>query len=147
MARSYEIEITRAVLTAQIASDMAKEYQKQKCAFYRVKDKAIKYAIKLICVSKSTNCHFSVTEGDITPYLVYFTFNLSSGEKLQVSFHSFSAGLEKYISYKHKVRWDHNSSRASIIYVAKYYNIYYEFFKEYDEIRGIGNCWRKRYLQ
>lgn len=127
MARSYEKEIARAILAAQIASDLAKFDKLNTSYFYQIKDSEIKNAIKLICISRSKKYRFSVQKGDITPYLVYFTMKSENSRerRLQVSFHSFSAGLEKYLSSAScRTRWDKNSSRQSAVEMAYHYNIY-----------------------
>ncbi len=145
MARNFEKEIAGHIFRAQIASDLAKYDRINRGYFYRIKDREVKNAIKKICISKSKVFRFAVQDGEITPFLVYFTMKTEDhrNTRLQVSFHSLSAGLEKfYSSSSMRTRWDKKCSRNSAVEMANHYNIYNEVISQADD----GYIWEKNCL-
>jgi len=83
---------------------------------YVAKDEQILKAIHIICrlTAEIAGVKFEVVEdtSGIADFLVYFTYYLN-GMKRQISFHSFSAKLEKFCRKKNTVRWDHGNSRGN----------------------------------
>lgn len=129
------LAICKYLVLAQISSDAGKGiydiadiipignvYAKKE---YRAKDALILKAIKLISSSNKTGFHFSVKhcyEYSSNAFLVYFNFKLN-GKRMQISFHSFSNRLERWISKQSQsTRWDKKSSRNSAIALAEYLN-------------------------
>lgn len=128
MARNYDIEVARHILAAQISSDCGKDehfrsYFLDSDFYYRLKDRNILEAIRKIARSNSGVYRFSVQDGEITPFLVYFTIKIPGEKILQVSFHSFCSGLKRYMKSTTKTSWDKNNSREAAIKCAKYFNV------------------------
>ena len=96
---------------------------------YKAKDEYLSKFLSLVTkVGPASGFHFYVTDGGITPHLVYIWFRLN-GRKRQVSFHSYDNALLKYKAYHHgryKTRWDrlHDGSREACIDLAN--AIFYE---------------------
>lgn len=90
---------------------------------YKAKDEYLSKFLSLVTkVGPASGFHFYVTDGGITPHLVYIWFRLN-GRKRQVSFHSYDNALLKYKAYHHgryKTRWDriHDGSREACIDLA-----------------------------
>jgi len=90
---------------------------------YKAKDEYLFKFLSLVTkVGPASGFHFYVTDGGITPHLVYIWFRLN-GRKRQVSFHSYDNALLKYKAYHHgryKTRWDrlHDGSREACIDLA-----------------------------
>ena len=128
MSRNIDKEIAELILRAQNASDGGKgiveliskgKSVRDNYSAYAGKDKFIFLAISMIVKGKS-NFNFAVTDGGITPYLVYFQTRIS-GKKFQVSFHSFDERLERFQGKSFRIKWDHGSSRDSAVTIYRHY--------------------------
>lgn len=86
---------------------------------YKAKDEYLSKFLSLVTkVGPASGFHFYVTDGDITPYLVFVWFRLN-GRKRQVSFHSYNDALLKYKTHdcrRYATHWDklHGSREACI---------------------------------
>jgi len=128
MSRNIDKEIAELILRAQNASDggkgIAELVSKGKSVRdnkhgYAGKDTFIFLTINMIVKGK-TDFRFAVTDGENTPYLVYFETRIS-GKKFQVSFHSFDERLERFKGKSFRIKWDHGSSRDSAVTIYRYY--------------------------
>lgn len=86
---------------------------------YKAKDEYLSKFLSLVTkVGPASGFHFYVTDGDITPHLVFVWFRLN-GRKRQVSFHSYDDALLKYKTHdrrRYATHWDklHGSREACI---------------------------------
>ena len=119
--------IANDIIYAQLSSDRGKriyemfeyipdaEYISKK--EYSHKDYYIYDAIMTIlkCKHHHSGFTFFVTQGDTTPYLVYFSYKLH-GKRYQISFHSYDSRLRPFMNPQNiYMRWDHKVSRANAI--------------------------------
>lgn len=122
-------KIAEAIILAQVASDGGKNIPDIKNILdnsasvwkkgYLEKDKYILKAINLIDMSRNSRFRYYVKEGDI-PHsaLVYFNYKNAQGKReLQISFHTFSKKIKKWISKRENpvyvTTWDEGSSRLN----------------------------------
>ena len=128
MSRNIDKEIAELILRAQNASDGGKGIMelvskgksvRDNRRGYTGKDQFVFLAISMIVKGKSS-FRFAVTDGEITPYLVYFETRIS-GKKFQVSFHSFDERLERFQGKSFRIKWDHGSSRDSAVAIYRHY--------------------------
>ena len=115
--------IAKLIVNAQVASDGGKGIKDIRyiCesaykAGYRRKDSCIWEACNLIASKKNSGFSYYVTDGQITPYLVYFNFKID-GVRKQISFHSYDYRLERFhcTDRVHGTRWDRGDSRRTAV--------------------------------
>lgn len=125
-------KIATLLLRAQNSSDGGKHKHiiinnrrsyRDNAAGYQSKDSFVWEAIDLICRNrKSCDFKFAVTDGHITPYLIYFE-TIINDKKLQVSFHSYDSRLSKFRKNSFRMKWDKADSRESAL------EIYHNYVK------------------
>lgn len=120
-------DVFKRICLAQIASDGGKGitelYSYAPSIWHRgydVKDREILRAISLIRSGNGYGVKYSVVWdrawSGVNCYIVYFTWRDTNGSKKQVSFHSFNSRLSEYCAtVKHVTRWDHKSSRQTVV--------------------------------
>lgn len=129
--------VVKFIVLAQVGSDAGKGiYELNACPLateseqkaaergkYAIKDRWIYQALERVAGKRNTEFHFYVTDGEITPYLVYFDFKVE-GKRFQISFHSFDSRLQKFYesSRKSRTRWDEKSSRESCERLVEYFS-------------------------
>ncbi len=139
-------ELATLLVLAQAASDNGKgihslsrclkpALKKKASVGYPAKDFAINKAIMLIAKYHFSDVHFFVTEDQEhrAKYLVYFDVKLS-GERLQISFHSFNDSLRRFIKRNANsyTEWDVGYSRGVAAILAKNFKLLECEFEKFD---------------
>lgn len=121
--------VAKYIVSAQIASDGGKRIKGIRNSLpdgflryengYGDKDMYILKAIDLINRAHGTSgFSYYVGRDKDAAYgpktVVYFNYKMH-GERRQISFHSYSRSLKKFVSNRHRTTWDHKDSRANAL--------------------------------